>query len=68
MTTTTNTRAKHTRPTVTPRRWTWKRGNAGDLVGIGLFKAGRVTAHLTYAEARALADQLHDMVDKLDQP
>lgn len=56
-----------TRPALTARYWTWKDHDRNETPGVGLWSGnGRLKAHLTYAEARALADQLHDMADRLE--
>lgn len=60
--------ASNQRPSISAAGWVWKEQARDDIAGIGLFKAGKLAAHLTYAEARALADQLHDIADELDQP
>ncbi|WP_026548997.1 hypothetical protein [Arthrobacter sp. Br18] len=52
-----------TRPYIKARSWTWKDHFGTETPGIGLMHGGSVKAHLTHAEARTLADQLHDLVD-----
>lgn len=59
-------RGTMTRPGLTARYYAWKNHGRADLPGIALWGMGGLTAHLTPAEARKLADKLHDMADRLD--
>lgn len=54
------------RPFLKVRYWTWKAVDQTDVRGIGLMYGDQLRAHLAPAEARSLADRLHDMADKLD--
>lgn len=53
------------RPTINARYWTWKDRDQNETPGVGLFSGSFLKAHLTPTEARALADQLHDMADRI---
>ncbi|MDE8668000.1 hypothetical protein PY310_05305 [Pseudarthrobacter sp. H3Y2-7] len=55
-----------TRPGVTPRYYAWKDNCKADTRGIALWGKTGLIAHLTYTEARRLADKLHDMADRLE--
>lgn len=55
------------RPYLKIRRWTWLSEDGSKTPGLALHHAGKVLAHLTPTEARAMADKLHDYADKLDQ-
>lgn len=55
------------RPFIDARRWIWKDGDT-QTPGIGLMHGNRVRAHLTWSEARNLADRLHDLVDANGDP
>ncbi len=56
------------RPYIRARPWTWKDRSGNETPGIGLMHGGSVKAHLTHAEARTLADLLHDLVDAAGNP
>ncbi|WP_422757263.1 hypothetical protein [Paenarthrobacter sp. C1] len=50
------------RPSIRVRKYTWRDQAGNETPGISLW--GRdLAAHLTYDEARRLADKLHDLVD-----
>lgn len=47
--------------------YTWNRNDADAVAGLALSgRCGHMTAHLTAAEARELADALHDAADILE--
>ena len=50
------------RPYVKVRKYTWKDRAGNEVPGLSLWGRNLV-AHLTYDEARSLADRLHDLVD-----
>ncbi|WP_275777921.1 hypothetical protein [Paenarthrobacter sp. Y-19] len=50
------------RPYVKVREYTWKDRSGREVPGLSLWRRNLV-AHLTYDEARDLADKLHDLVD-----
>jgi hypothetical protein len=54
------------RPAVRARNWAWKDHDRNETPGIALWGSKGLTAHLTYTEARTLADALHDLVDALE--
>ncbi|WP_164202360.1 hypothetical protein [[Micrococcus luteus] ATCC 49442] len=54
------------RPELNARYWTWKDQEQNETPGVGLFAGHFIKAHLTPAQARTLADKLHDMADKLE--
>lgn len=54
------------RPFAQVRNWTWKHQDRSETPGIGIFHGNRIQIHLTPAEARAMADRLHDMADRID--
>lgn len=47
------------------RPWLFKDGTS--TPGIALMHRHKVLAHMTPAEARAIADKLHDIVDQLEK-
>ena len=50
------------RPRIRARKYIWRDQSGNETPGISLW--GRnLAAHLTYDEARHLADKLHDLVD-----
>lgn len=51
------------RPYLKPRRWTWKDADGSETPGLGLMRGQSVRAHLTWTEARTLADKIHDLCD-----
>ncbi|MCK6095493.1 hypothetical protein KZX06_05895 [Micrococcus sp. EYE_162] len=51
----------------TVRPWQWRIGTRTED-GVGLFYQGRLTGHLSTAEARQLADALHDAADAVETP
>lgn len=55
------------RPYLNIRRRTWAHEDGSLTPGIALHQAGKVYAHLTADEARAMADKLHDYADQLDK-
>lgn len=52
------------RPYLTARLWSW-RESEHSTPGIGLFRGVELRAHLTPAEAYAMANRLVDLADKL---
>lgn len=54
-------RMKH--PGVTARRYAWKEQDRSETPGIALWGKSGITAWLTYTDARAIADRLHDLAD-----
>ncbi|QHK18818.1 hypothetical protein GU243_02420 [Pseudarthrobacter psychrotolerans] len=54
------------RPWLLAKPVTWKARDQIRIPGIGLFRRDAMQAHLTPDEARALADRLHDMADRVD--
>lgn len=55
------------RPYLKIRRWTWLNVDGSRTPGLAFHQAGKVLAHLTPAEARAVADKLHDYADRIEQ-
>ena len=53
-------------PYLKPRPWLWKHPNGSTTAGIGLFRGADLKAHLTPDQARAMADNLHDMADRIE--
>lgn len=49
------------------RRWTWKHEDQTETAGAGIFRGRDLVAHLTPEEARAMADELHDLADRIEQ-
>ena len=60
--------ANRRRPFVTAKKWAWLEDGGKRTPGIGLMRGGTVSAHLTPAEARTLADRLHDLADAAGNP
>jgi hypothetical protein len=57
------------RPPLTPRAYVWTEPGPKETPGVGLWTGkGRIAAHLTYTEARTLADGLHDLCDGAGNP
>lgn len=56
------------RPRLTPRPYTWKNRDQTETAGIGLMRGAQIQAHMTFSEARTLADRLHDLVDAAGNP
>lgn len=55
------------RPHIRARKYVWKDKAGNETPGISLW--GRnLAAHLTYDEARCLADKLHDLADAAGTP
>jgi hypothetical protein len=54
------------RPWISAKPVTWKARDQIRIPGIGVFRRDAMQAHLTPAEARAFADRLHDMADRID--
>lgn len=57
------------KPRVVVRRYYWiTKATQERSPGIGLLnpQSGKLTAHLTAPQARALADKLHDLADTLE--
>lgn len=57
----------NSRPKVKVRPYVWKALDETETQGIGILSQGRAVAHYTAAEARTMADRLHDLADKLEQ-
>ncbi|MFE4078527.1 hypothetical protein [Paenarthrobacter sp. YIM B13468] len=55
------------RPYVKVRKYCWKDRSGEIIPGVSLWGRNLV-AHLTYDEARHLADRLHDLVDTANAP
>lgn len=55
------------RPYLNIRRRTWAHEDGSLTPGLALHQAGKVYAHLTADEARAMADKLHDYADRIEQ-
>lgn len=55
------------RPYVTAKKWAWLEGAGVRTPGIGLMRGNAICAHLTPAEALALADRLVDMAEALEK-
>lgn len=49
------------------RPWQWRVGTRTEP-GVGLFYRGRLVGHLNTAEARQIADALHDAADAVETP
>lgn len=57
------------RPGVKPKPWIWRDEQRNETPGIALnHRAKGLVAHLTYTEARTLADRLHDLCDANGDP
>jgi hypothetical protein len=56
------------RPGVKARTWAWKAKDKTETPGIALWGRKGLTAHLTYNEARTLADSIHDLCDAAGTP
>lgn len=57
------------RPQAKVRPYVWvDSGTQERTPGIGLLHRGTVLAHLTANEARSMADRLHDLAEKIDNP
>lgn len=55
-----------TRPYLTVRAYVWRDRDGSQTPGFALMHGRDLKAHLTHAEARTLADQLHDLADALE--
>jgi hypothetical protein len=55
-----------TPPFLKPRYWDWEDQSGNRAPGVGLFRGADLKAHLTPGQARALADKLHDMADRIE--
>ncbi|MGM9474341.1 hypothetical protein ACS5PJ_20340 [Pseudarthrobacter sp. YS3] len=53
-------------PFIKARFWEWKDRDGTSVPGVGLFRGVELKAHLTPAQARTLADKLHDMADRIE--
>lgn len=56
----------HRRPFLKPRAYIWKAEDKTETPGIGLMAGNQIRAHLSTAEAYALANQLVDLADRLE--
>ncbi|MFJ6355420.1 hypothetical protein [Pseudarthrobacter oxydans] len=56
------------RPKLRPLPYTWKAENRTETPGLALMNGSQLRAHLTYAEARKLADKIHDLCDANGNP
>lgn len=54
------------RPKVKARAYYWRASDGTKTPGVGILQGGRTIAHYTAAEARQMADRLHDLADKLE--
>jgi len=54
------------RPTARARTYTWLDRDGTRTRGVALKHRDKILAHMTPEEARALADRLHDLADRLD--
>ena len=54
------------RPFLEIRRYTWKAKDGTETPGVALKFGNQVKAHLTPAEARTMADKLHDYADRAE--
>jgi hypothetical protein len=54
------------RPYVKVRGWEWRGAGGTKTPGVGILRGQALVAHLTPAEARHMADRLHDMADQMD--
>ncbi|NVM94762.1 hypothetical protein [Arthrobacter wenxiniae] len=54
------------RPRARARCWAWRYPDGTELPGIGLFTNNILQAHLTPAQARTMADRLHDLADQIE--
>lgn len=57
-----------TRPYVKALPWTWRDADGSSTPGVALMQGRTVRAHLTPAEARTLADRIHDLTDAAGNP
>ncbi|GAA3681925.1 hypothetical protein GCM10023081_20020 [Arthrobacter ginkgonis] len=57
-----------TRPYLKARTRTWRDKDSTATPGIALMRGPSVQAHLTYLEARTLADRIHDLCDAAGNP
>lgn len=51
------------RPRLTARPYAWRDKDRTETPGIAIWHRKGLAGHLTYSEARALADRLHDLAD-----
>lgn len=56
------------RPYLHVRRYTWREPPQPEEDGVALLNQYGVQAHLTWMEARTLADRLHDLADANGMP
>lgn len=57
------------RPAVNVRPWEWRDQAGNATPGIALWHPKKsLVAHMTYGEARTLADRLHDLADAAGNP
>lgn len=55
------------RPSASAKKYNWLTPNGETIPGIALMHRHKVLAHMTPAEARAIADKLHDYADQLEK-
>lgn len=54
------------RPFVRLQPWQWRDADGTITPGVGIFRGNEIKAHLNPAEARKMADLLHDIADRLE--
>ncbi|WP_425456047.1 DUF6907 domain-containing protein [Arthrobacter echini] len=64
---TTETTGNGNRPYLYPKLWEWRDQQGNCTPGISLNYGKTLRAHMTPDEARAFADQLHDLADQLEE-
>lgn len=58
--------AEKRRPYLKLRAYTWKAADGTETPGVALTYCNQIRAHLTPAEARTMADKLHDLADRVE--
>ncbi|MEW1986387.1 hypothetical protein [Pseudarthrobacter oxydans] len=56
------------RPYLKPKLYTWKAEDKTETPGVALMNGTQIRAHMTYTEARTLADRIHDLCDANGTP
>lgn len=59
--------AEERRPFLTAKPYTWKAADGTRIPGVALKHGGLTRAHMTPAEAREMADKLHDLADQTER-